>query len=263
MSFILPANHGFVKPAAAGGGGPQPSDLSGLELWLKADAITGVADGGNITTTWPDSSGNARHATSVQGSTDWPIWQATAGPNSTSRVKTYGTTGGTIAGAGWFTLPNFMTGFTAGDVFVVMRKIVKSSALPANCGPPLGDWGSTTGDLFVFNTDQKIYDGTGSSARKTTVDPGDVTTAAFVYEIRTASAAWSNYKNGTQLFTTATNTVSFNSAPFIGHTTSNSARYDGYISEVIFFSRVLDDTTERKAVIHAYLNTKYGFSLPT
>lgn len=240
-----------------------PSDLSGLELWLKADAITGIADDGNITTNWPDSSGNVRNATAVQGSTDWPRFRSTAGPNSKPAVKMYSAAGLSVDVAGWFTLPNFMTGFTAGNVFVVMQKITKSSVVAGRSGPPLGDWGSNTDEYFVFSTDQKIYDCTGSSARKTTVDPGDITTAAFVYEVRTASGAWSNYKDGTQLFTTATNTVAFGAAPKIGRSTTNSKKYDGYISEVIFFSRVLDDTTERKAVIHPYLNSKYAFSLPT
>lgn len=258
MSFIINP----YRFAVAGGGGPQPSDVANLELWLKADAITGLSDGAQITTNWPDSSGNSRNATAVAGGTgNKPTWQATAGPNSMPAVKPKGA--GSTDDAGWFTLPNFMTGFTAGDIFVVMQKITKSSAVPSRCGPPLGDWGSTTDDYFCFQGDSKIYDGTGSSLRKTTVDPGDITTNAFVYEVRTASGAWSNYKNGTQLFTTATNTVAFGSAPFVGHTTTNAKLYDGFISEIIFYSRVLDDTTERKAVIHAYLNTKYGFSLPT
>lgn len=39
-----------------------PADLSGLALWLKADAITGLADGEGVAT-WPDSSGNGWDAT--------------------------------------------------------------------------------------------------------------------------------------------------------------------------------------------------------
>lgn len=177
-------------------------------------------------------------------------------------VKMYAAGGLSVDAAGWFTLPNFMTGFTAGDIFIVMQKITKTSVVVGRAGPPIGDWGSSTDEYYVFSTDNKIYDGTGSSARKTTVDPGDITTAAFVYEVRTASGEWSNYKDGTQLFTTATNTVTFGSAPKVARSTTNTKKYDGYISEIIFYSRVLDDTTERKAVIHAYLNDKYGFSLP-
>ena len=39
----------------------EPDSLSGLSLWLKADSITGVADGGTINS-WNDSSGNDNHA---------------------------------------------------------------------------------------------------------------------------------------------------------------------------------------------------------
>lgn len=39
----------------------SPSDLAGLELWLKADALS-LADGAAVSS-WTDSSGNARHAT--------------------------------------------------------------------------------------------------------------------------------------------------------------------------------------------------------
>lgn len=177
-------------------------------------------------------------------------------------VKMYAAAGLSVDVAGWFTLPNFMTGFTAGHIFIVMQKITKTSVVPGRSGPPIGDWGSNTDEYFVFSTDNKIYDSTGSSVRKTTADPGDITTNAFVYEVQTASGAWSNYKDGTQLFTTATNTVAFGTGPKVARSTTNTKKFDGYISEIIFYSRVLDDATERKAVIHAYLNDKYGFSLP-
>lgn len=44
----------------------QPTDFSGLRLWLKADAITGVNEGGEITS-WPDSSGNGYNGTAGSG----------------------------------------------------------------------------------------------------------------------------------------------------------------------------------------------------
>ena len=40
----------------------SPSDVSGLTLWLKADAITGKSDG-DLLDQWDDLSGNAFHAT--------------------------------------------------------------------------------------------------------------------------------------------------------------------------------------------------------
>lgn len=39
-----------------------PSDIAGLKLWLKADAITGLADGASVAT-WADSSGSGNDAT--------------------------------------------------------------------------------------------------------------------------------------------------------------------------------------------------------
>lgn len=48
-------------------GAAQPSDVSGLVSWFKADAITGLSDG-NAVGTWPDSSttaGDATQATSA------------------------------------------------------------------------------------------------------------------------------------------------------------------------------------------------------
>lgn len=240
--------------------GDAPLTIANLELWLKADAITGIPDDGNITTTWPDSSGNARHATAVQGASDWPTYQAAAGPNSMPAVKSRKAATLSVDSSGWFTLPNFMTGFTAGHVFVVMKKIQKSSAVPSRSGPPLGDWGSTTDDYFCFQTDSKIYDGTGSSLRKTTVDPGDVTTNWFLYEVRTASGAWSNWKDGVSLFSTGTNTVAFGSAPFLGRTTTNTKKYDGFWFEVIFYSRVLN--AAEITTIYDHLETRTGIVMP-
>ena len=39
----------------------SPSDIPGLKLWLKADAITGLNDGDPVVT-WPDQSGNSNDA---------------------------------------------------------------------------------------------------------------------------------------------------------------------------------------------------------
>ena len=44
----------------------QPNQISGLAMWLKADAITGLADGATVNS-WPDSSGNNRNATLSAG----------------------------------------------------------------------------------------------------------------------------------------------------------------------------------------------------
>lgn len=230
-----------------------------LEMWLKADDITGIADDGNITGTWPDASGNSRPATAVQfGGSNWPRYRATAGPNSKPAVASYGA-GSNLDNGAHFTLPNFMTGFTAGHVFCVMQKITKQSATINRCSGVITDWGTSTDEYFCFNTDSKIYDGCGSSTRKTTADPGDVTSAAFLYEIRTASGAWSNWKNGTSIFSTGTNTVSFQTAPKLMRSSTSTKHYDGYCSEILFFSRVLN--SGEIATVKSYISGKYGLTI--
>lgn len=47
-------------------GGFNPTSITGLQAWFKADAITGKNDGDAIAQ-WNDSSGNARHATQATG----------------------------------------------------------------------------------------------------------------------------------------------------------------------------------------------------
>lgn len=66
----LPTSDPFVEGAAWNSGGTlkisngapfDPSSISGLKLWLKADAITGLSDGDAVTT-WSDSSGQGNNA---------------------------------------------------------------------------------------------------------------------------------------------------------------------------------------------------------
>jgi PKD repeat protein len=51
-----------------GGAGPgEPGSIPGLMLWLRADGLTGLADGDPVTT-WPDASGACNHATQATAS---------------------------------------------------------------------------------------------------------------------------------------------------------------------------------------------------
>ncbi len=53
-----------VTEPAGGGGGPfvDPSSVPGLDLWLRADLLTGLADGDPVAV-WPDASGHGHDAT--------------------------------------------------------------------------------------------------------------------------------------------------------------------------------------------------------
>lgn len=259
MSLIIDP---YRYAAGGGGGGVAPTDLSGLQLWLKADAITGLSDNDQITTVWPDSSGNGRDFSSLTLGSIKPRWKATSGPNSQPAVRMLDT--------GYFQRSSaFLSGFTAGEGFAVVKIDNDPPATSAKCGPPFGDWGDNFDDYYPYNGDSKIYIGFGSTTRKTTLDPVTSLTTWHLYNCRSSSGDWTHSINAAtstnDFFNTATNTVAWDTTGNIrvGASSSSSKTMEGYIAEIIFYNRILNDTTERKAVVHAYLNTKYAFSLPT
>lgn len=226
-----------------------PDSIANLELWLKADAITGLNDG-DLISTWNDSSGNSRNATSSLGNR--PTYKSSGGANNLPYVQFDGVDD-------QFDLPNFLGSFTAGEQFVV----VKLNADPSDSltgAAVLNRWGTAgvNRDLYP-DTDGIIYDGWGSSTRKNTVDPTPALTSWRVYGAITTSSEWTNFLDGSQLFTTATNTVSWSTAPRIG-VTDTLRNLNGQVEEIIFYSRKLS-STERQTV-YDYLEGKYGITLP-
>ncbi|HJR54448.1 MAG TPA: S8 family serine peptidase [Gemmatimonadota bacterium] len=56
-----------VSVPTAGGGPGEPGAIPGLMLWLRADGLTGLAEGDPVGT-WPDASGSCNHATQASAS---------------------------------------------------------------------------------------------------------------------------------------------------------------------------------------------------
>jgi hypothetical protein len=240
-------------------GGPLPTDLSGLELWLPVSAIS-QADNSDIVT-WPDQSGNGRDATGAGGVGAKPKYLIAGGPNGGPRVRLFN-----AGSSATFTLPNFLTAFTAGEAIVVLQINADPPADTGHSGPPLGGWGNGA-SLYPYFGDSKIYEGFGTTARKdATKDPDTNLTAWHVYNPRSQSGLyeWSinGAVSGNDYFSTATNSVGWGTAPRIADAVG-VAQLFGYMVEVIMYSRVLDQATERGPVVYTYLNNTYGFSLPT
>lgn len=240
--------------------GPLPTDLADLELWLPVSAIS-QADDSDIVT-WNDQSGNARNAS---GTVARPKYRTTGGPSGGSGARVALTFDGNDR---YFTLPNFMTGFTSGEVFTVCQLAADPPSTTGNSGPIIGDWGSNaSSSLFPYNVDSSIYEGFGTTVRKdATKNPDTSMTTWFVYNVRSALAAFqwniNGATSGNDFFSTVTNTVGFGTAPKIGFSAPASVRPQGNLVEVIFYSRVLDQATERGPVVNTYLNNTYGFALP-
>lgn len=260
LSIGAAGGGGFTVPGDPGG--TLPTSISNLQLWLKANntQFNGVADDTEISGDWNDSSGNSRNVTAVAAGipSTFPKFKQTGGPNSYPAIRMVTAVGSRPGG--WFTVPNFLTGYTSGNIFCVVKLDADPPSSTNANAPPHGDWGTAGDDYYPFTNDGNIYDGFGSNARKNSIAAGSLAQWR-VYECRTASGAWSNHLDGTQLHSTGSNTVAFGTAAFIGHTAINSKYLEGLIAEIIFYSVVL--SSGDRFSLHGYLNSKYGFSLPT
>ena len=220
----------------------DPAIISGLKLWLKGDdAATGTI------TTWNDASGQGNNATAVNSPTG-----VDAVLNGHRIVRFV------ASEIDHFTFTDFASGFTAGEVFIVIK---------INNDPPGGD--NTVTGLWTLGTDQNthypwtdenIYETFGTNSRKTITNPAPSLASWRVYSIRSAANDWEAYLDGTSIHgPVGINTVAFPSAPKLGANSDNGFRLDGDIAEFAFFDRGLD-TTERGNMWH-YFAEKFALTI--
>jgi len=200
-----------------------------------------------------DWSGNSRNGTGVVVTTYKPRYRTSGGPNSLPSIQLYAD--GSENG-GYFSMPNFISAYTAGHCWTVFKKDTDPTG--DSDGPPLGNWGTTNDSYFPYPGDNTIYEAFGSNARKDNITHTVALNIWGVYEIRTASAAWSNYINGTQQFTTGTNTVAFSTAPTVGQEKAGRV-FRGQFAETFFYNRVL--TSGEITTIKSYITAKYGITM--
>ena len=113
--------------------------------------------------------------------------------------------------------------------------------------------GDTSGHPFVTNdaanshypfSDGIIYDTFGTTVRKTVGDPAPALTNAHIYIAISAASDWRSYLNGTLLFSTATNAVSFDVIPRIGESSAdgpavgvNDYYLNGWLAALFVYDR--------------------------
>lgn len=224
-----------------------PIPTTDLYQWFKADAITGLSDG-NLVTTWADSSGNSRDATQSTA-TNQPSYQ-TNEINGLPVVRFDGVDN-------FFTLPT-MAALTAAEYFIVVR-LVQATPDPVNAG--LWDIGSdfVNPTIFPFVVDGNIYDQFGTTSRKTTGNPVPSFQNWNIYSVISVTNEWTNFFNGTQLFTTGTNTVGFSATPTLGKSGGHGSGdfyLEGDVPEMIGYSAKL--SADDRASVLSYLTTKYA-----
>ena len=116
------------------GGAFSPRSISGLQLWLRADTISGLNDADSVTT-WSDESGNGRDATEA---TNRPTYE-TNEINSLPIVK--------FNGVNDLLTVSHNADLNAGSGFAVFV-VVKSLAGAANSGV-MGKWNNTNWALLI------------------------------------------------------------------------------------------------------------------
>jgi hypothetical protein len=230
-----------------------------LALWLKADAITGLANNASVGT-WYDSSGWGNNA---QNSSHQPTY-------ITNAVNGLPVVWFNATNSQYLSLTHFLGGMTGAEAFVVLKVTTATPSdqrglwqfgngtyggLPGPLGYPKTD--GTIGDTFCVNT-------TGLSTRVYNLGvPEQPLTQYHIYQASSQSNSWSAWINGVLQFVTNNNAFTTTTSPLIGRSDwgngqgfNGSAYLDGDLAEMIVFNRALA-SGERDA-INGYLNLKYG-----
>lgn len=234
--------------------GSSPDSVSGLKLWLKADAITGLSDG-NAVSSWSDSSGNSNNA-SQSTTASQPLYKTNIvnglpvvrfdGSNDSIKTSAFQITTTGNATLFWVYLPANNFGVAYGAARFVNATVGTSnrfyfgSGTTATPGKLHGNWGN------------------GFKTGTTNIDTSNF---SFVTAQRTGETSGNakTWINGTaDINTTWSNAVAtLGSASVIVGGDSNGFM-QGDMAEVIIFNSALS-TSDQQAV-EAYLQGKYGIS---
>jgi len=224
-----------------------PSDISGLQFWVKADQIPALVDGDPIST-WSDQSGNGRDLTAT--GVPRPTYN-TAIVNGKPIARFDGVTN-VMTGS------SSVTGTGARTVFIVMKSATTSitgmfglntEAVPANGA----DWIMSPDISIRVNGGNRVF----------TVNTG--TTAFHVLTMSHAAAAnvtaVSAWMDGTALTQSSTTALAINTGT-AGQTlgdTLDQAIWSGDVAEVIVYNTEL--SAGNRAGIHSYIQDKYAITV--
>lgn len=224
-------NTNFSTNLSSWTAGMQPNDITGLQLWLKADAITGLSNNAAVST-WNDSSGNGNNAAQAT-SGDQPSYE-------TNQIN--GLPAVNFNGSGDFLTVPSLTGQTIfvvlnhadGTTFTNYRRVVDN------------------GDTFGYS----IFGVNGGSQYNPTALPRGITASNFwVNGTNTLSAAPLSSNKIISAIATSASTNTNWIGTYTG--TGNQTMY-GDIAEVLIYNDALS-TAQRQAVEN-YLGTKYNIA---
>ncbi len=238
-----------------------PTDVSGLFQWLIAGDGT-YQDTGTSTPAIADNDrvGGWVPKTGSSNTEEWT--QTTAGQRPTLKTNIFNGLPAVLTAGPAFegylksgVSPGF-SALTAAEIFIVLKVATEAS----NQG--IYDFSPTDGTLHPYSGDGLIYDSFGTSARKNSIafTPGTLS-APHLYNAITTSSEYTMSINGTQLFTTGTNTVSFNTLgveAWIG-VNSEGAGSDAYFAEICVYNAKI--SAGNRTSLKAYFASKYSITI--
>lgn len=216
---------------------PLPSDLTGLQLWLKADAIVGKVDGDAIST-WSDSSGNSKDATQATG-VNQPIYKTNI-LNGLPVLR--------LNGSQWMAQATF-----AVSQPITVFAVAKQTSNSTNASVFSASDANENTLLFTTNTPNRLdlYGGTDLFGYTDLLGSFNVLTGVF------NGASSINQVNGRP--EALGNAGALNITTYRIGNNAGGSTLTGDIAEVIVYNRVL--STFERSQIDTYLSDKYRITV--
>jgi len=225
-------------------GNNLPTSVAGLYAWLDASQITGTFNLESINI-WLDMSGNGRNGLQATPGL-YPQYHVSGGSNSKPCVI--------FAGGDCFNFSGWTTP-TAAELFLVIKNDLD---IPAATQATWGIIAGTTNTPHYRFTNGVIYESFGSTLRSDCGSSAGALNVWNLYNVRSASGSYVCNLNGTDFYTSASNTVGWTATPILGAGTGG-AFCNARISELIIYGSVLSDADRTR--IKSYLANKYALTL--
>ena len=252
---------GLSLPQTRIAGGFTPKKLSGLSLWLKADA--GVTLSGPNVTAWADQSGNSRNFTKSIANTGFPTFSS--GAVLFTRIDKYDDPNASI-----LALPSSSLNLTGPYTLIAVFRGIESTVFSkSNNSDKRRKYQIATNSSTVYTFESINSEDNSISYDTEVTDPNTKRLVIAQYLSDTSGVL---YYNGTQVATGDGNgpggafgyglDETNNASIFIGAAAfaegsgyNAEASDDMYVYEIIFYNRAI--TTPERQQVEEYLNAKY------
>lgn len=226
---------------------------TGLVAHHDAQAVTAAE--GDTPGTWADESGNG-HTLDDSASPAQPIFRDGAHTASINGHPCFEFPDGTTSFFQYIS-DYLLSGESAAEIFAVL----KNAADPQASAGKTGIWTFSASDYDSHHpyTSGVVYEAWGTTTRKTAGNPTPSLAAMHLYGVQSAAGSYVVRVNGSDLYTTASNTVSFYSSGGFGGQVGKSKTsyvFVGWFGEIIIYNRIL--STAERAAVESYLAGRWA-----